>query len=102
VEHEHAHARFRRSYVSQPVIERIERARGELAEGKLGAAVGSLGDLVYATRDPRLLREMHALGEEGLARAGRFSKGEWKRLLKGLDKQLTRVTPDSHPVAVTK
>jgi hypothetical protein len=88
--------------MSQPVVDRIERARGELAEGKLGAAVGSLGDMVYATRDPQLLQEMHELGEEGLARAGRFSKGEWKRLLKGLDKQLARAPADRRPVPLTE
>lgn len=87
--------------MSDPVVQRIERARGELADGKLGAAVGSLADMVYATRDPQLLSEMRSMAVEGLERSGRFSKGEWKRLLKALDKQLTHVAP-SRPVAATR
>jgi hypothetical protein len=75
----------------EAVVERIKRSRGELAEGKLGAAVGGLGDMVGATRDPELLMQMRGLAQEGLERSGRFSKGPWRRLLADVDKQIAKV-----------
>jgi hypothetical protein len=80
--------------MASAVIERIERSRGELAEGKLGAAVGGLGDMVTATRDPELLGQMRELAQEGLERAGRFSKGVWRRLLADIEEQLAKVSAE--------
>ena len=74
------------------VIERVEQARGQLEEGKLGQAVGSLGDVVSATRDPQLLAQMRGLAEEGHERAGRFGKGAWKKVLADIEKQLGKVS----------
>lgn len=88
--------------MSDPVTLRVERAREELANGKLGAAVGSLGDVVYSTRNPQLLREMRSMAQEGLERSGFFGRSEWKRLLKNLDKQLARIAPEPQAVPVTE
>jgi hypothetical protein len=74
--------------MSEVVVQKMEQAREQLAKGKLGSAVEYLGDAACGTRDPRLLHEMHEMAEEGLERSGRFSKGEWKRVLKTLDKKL--------------
>jgi hypothetical protein len=76
--------------MASAVVERIERSRSELAEGKLGAAVGGLGDMVTATRDPELLGQMRELAQAGYDRAGRFGKGSWKHLLADIEAQLAR------------
>lgn len=73
------------------VTTKINEAREEMAAGKFRAAVGTLGDVASATRDPDLLREMHGMGEEGLAASGRFGKGAWKQLLHELDEQMESV-----------
>ncbi len=66
--------------------DRIERARTEFANGKPGQALGTLGDIVGATKDPAQLAEMHALAQQGLEGAGRFGKGGWKNLLASIEK----------------
>ena len=73
---------------SVALIEKLERARTELDAGKLSAAIGALGDIVVSTRDPELLRQVRALAEEGLAKAGRFGKGPWKSTLAEAEKRL--------------
>lgn len=78
---------------TDPILLKKERAREELDKGKLGAAVGLLGDAVSGCRDPQVLLEMHQMAQEGLERSGRFSKGEWKRILKTLDRKLATASP---------
>lgn len=73
--------------------DRIVRAQGELAEGKLGRALGSLCDIKDTTREPEHLRQVHALAAEGLAKAGRFSRGAWKSLLNDTAEKLASVEP---------
>ncbi len=73
------------------VMERMVRARDAFADGKPGAAVGLLGDVVAGTNDPELLAEVRGLGQEGLAQAGRFSKRPWQSLLAEVDKQLAKL-----------
>ena len=73
------------------VMERMVRARDAFAQGKPGAAVGLLGDVVAGTRDPELLAEVRGLAQEGLAQAGRFGKGSWQRLLADVEKQLAKL-----------
>ena len=68
--------------------DRIARAKDELAEGKLGRALGSLGDIKDTTREPEHLRQVHALAAEGLDKAGRFSKGAWKSLISDTEAKL--------------
>jgi hypothetical protein len=81
--------------MSSAVVERIEQARSELAEGKLGKAVGSLGDVTAATRDPGLLAQMQAIAREGHEQAGRFGKGAWKRLLADIEKHIAKVSAEA-------
>lgn len=76
--------------MSAEVAVRIERARAELAEARLGDALGTLDDVVRATSEPAQLEEMRVIALEGLERAGRFGKGGWKGLLKEIDKQIAR------------
>lgn len=73
---------------SAAVLEKLARARTELAAGNLGPAVGALGDVVHGTRDPELLRQARDVAEQGLAKAGRFGKGPWKSAIAEADKRL--------------
>jgi hypothetical protein len=73
------------------VAERIARAQAELAEGRVGQAEGTLGDVVKATDDPALLEQMRDLANQGLERSGRFGRGGWRSMLKAIDKQLARL-----------
>jgi hypothetical protein len=77
---------------SDAVVEKLQRARGELAAGKLSPAVGALGDVVHGTRDPELLRQARELAEQGLAQAGRFGKGPWKRVIAVADERLNEAS----------
>lgn len=88
--------------MADPVLMKMEQAREELAKGKLGASVGLLGDAVSGTRDPELLREMKQMAEEGLERSGRFSKGEWKRILKTVDKKLAHFSPQRQAIGASQ
>lgn len=88
--------------MTDPIVLKLERAREELEKGKLGAAVGLLGDAVSGSRDPQLLLEMQGMAQEGLERSGRFSKGEWKRILRTLDKKLAIVSPQREAVGASQ
>jgi hypothetical protein len=77
--------------------ERIAKARGELDRGKLGAALGTLGDIKDTTREVDDLRELHALAEEGLSKAGRFSRSSWASLVAKIEKKLVSLEPAAVP-----
>jgi hypothetical protein len=87
--------------MDEGVIEKLKQARANMDAGKPGGALGLLGDIATATRDPELLRQMHSMAENGLAQAGRFSKGPWKHVLADLDEQMRKVGADKEPVEVS-
>lgn len=64
----------------------IEEARGMLDRGDDKAAARTLTDAAVACQDPGMAREIRALGERGLADAGRFSKGRWQEVIRLADK----------------
>lgn len=67
------------------VAARIEHARSLLADGNDRAAARELVDAAVDCRDPAEARAIHQLAEIGLARAGRFAKGNWKEALRLAD-----------------
>ena len=87
--------------MSGAAVPKMELARDALAKGKLGEASGYLGDAVYGTRDPRVLLEMREMAQEGFERSGFFSRGEWKRILKAVDKKLGPMTPKQETLEAT-
>jgi len=64
----------------------IEEARGMMDRGDDKAAARTLTDAAVACQDPEMAREIRALGERGLASAGRFSKGRWQEVIRLADK----------------
>ena len=50
------------------------------------AAARTLTDAAVACTDPGMAREIRAMGEQGLADAGRFSKGRWQEVIRLADK----------------
>ena len=62
------------------VAAKIERARALLAQGELKKAAYELTDAASATRDTDAAREIRQLADQGMALAGRFSKGQWKEV----------------------
>jgi hypothetical protein len=63
----------------------VARARDELAAGDDKRAAELLTDAAYQTRDPEIERQVRELAAQGLERAGRFSKGRWKEIIRIVD-----------------
>jgi hypothetical protein len=70
--------------------ENIEKARELVAAGDLKPAARLLSDAVYATTHPPLLVQIQELARQGLAQAGRFSKGQWSHLVEESGDRLAR------------
>jgi hypothetical protein len=67
------------------VREAIDEARGMMGQDDKGAA-RKLTDAAASCTDPEMAREIRALGEQGLANAGRFSRGRWQEVIRLADK----------------
>jgi hypothetical protein len=63
----------------------VAKARKELAAGDDKKAAQLLTDAAYQTRDPEIEQQVRELAAEGLERAGRFSKGRWKEIVRIVD-----------------
>jgi hypothetical protein len=63
----------------------VAKARDELAAGEDRKAAELLTDAAYHTRDPEIERQVRELATQGLERAGRFSKGRWKEIIRIVD-----------------
>ncbi len=64
------------------VTAQIAEGRSLLASGDVRAAAWVLTEAAVHVRDPELARQVLVLAEEGLSRAGRFSKGQWKEVMR--------------------
>ena len=71
----------REEAIVNDVAEKIERARSLLALGQEPKAAEILGEVVGATDDPDILRQIHELAVEGHERAGGFQKIHWRELM---------------------
>ena len=63
----------------------IDEARGLMGQDEKHAA-RILTDAAAACHDAGMAREIRALGEQGLANAGRFGKGRWEEVIRLADK----------------
>jgi hypothetical protein len=63
----------------------VTEARDRLASGDDKEAARLLTDAAYGTHDPEIEEQVRALAAEGLERAGRFSKGRWKEIIRIAD-----------------
>ena len=59
----------------------IDEARGMMGQDEKRAA-RMLTDAAVACGDAGMAREIRALGEQGLASAGRFGKGRWQEVIR--------------------
>jgi len=83
----------REEAIVNDVVDKIERARSLLTSGQEQKAAEILGEVVGATDDPDLLRQIHELAVEGHERAGGFQKVHWRELMIDSEARL------EHPVA---
>jgi hypothetical protein len=63
---------------AEALAAQVAQAREQLAAGDVGKAKALLEHVVYNTHDPELLRQIHELGQEGIAKSGRFGRSAWK------------------------
>ena len=70
--------------------EQVDQASACVSAADFKGAARLLGDAVYSTSDPELLRKVKLLAEQGLAKAGRFGKGQWQHLLEEAGDRLER------------
>jgi hypothetical protein len=67
------------------VREAIDEARGLMGRDDKRAA-RLLTDAATSCTDPAAAAEIRALGEQGLASAGRFSRGRWQEVIRLAEK----------------
>jgi hypothetical protein len=63
----------------------VLKARDHLAAGDDKQAARLLTDAAYHTHDPEIENEVRDLANQGLQRAGRFSKGRWDEIIRIAD-----------------
>jgi hypothetical protein len=63
----------------------IDEARSLMGQDDKRAA-RMLVDAAVECTDPAMAREIRELGEQGLANAGRFSKGRWQEVIRLAEK----------------
>ncbi|MGZ4360178.1 MAG: hypothetical protein ACXVZW_10405 [Gaiellaceae bacterium] len=68
-------------HTDEELAAQVAQARERLAAGDVGKAKALLEHVVYNTHDPELLGQIHELGQEGLAKSGRFGKSAWKHII---------------------
>jgi hypothetical protein len=67
------------------VREAIDEARGLMGQDDKKAA-RLLTDAATSCTDPEMAREIRSIGEQGLANAGRFSRGRWQEVIRLAEK----------------
>jgi hypothetical protein len=71
----------REEAIVNDVADKIERPRSLFVSGQEARAAELLGEVVDATDDPDLLRQIHELAVEDHERAGGFQKIHWRELM---------------------
>jgi hypothetical protein len=66
---------------AEELAAQVAQAREQLVAGDVGKAKTILEHVVYNTHDPELLRQIHELGQEGIAKSGRFGRSAWKHIV---------------------
>ncbi len=64
------------------VVQTIEAAKKEMAEGHDKQAARLLTDAAFETHDPDLERQIRELAVAGRSSAGMFGKGRWDEIIR--------------------
>jgi IS5 family transposase len=78
----------------------VTKARESLTTGDDKEAARLLTDAAYHTHDREIEQQVRELAALGLERAGRFSKGRWKEIIRIADlraQRSTKLEPDASP-----